>query len=105
MRLIDADVLLKAIADSGLVWETNDCIDVIELLAVKKIIDDAPTVDTTFKEVVAYECGQKAVEERPKGKWVEDSGNIACSHCHIIWLYRKTDFCPNCGADMKGDEK
>lgn len=44
MRLIDADELLKAIANSGLIWETNECLDVIETLAVKKIIDDAPTV-------------------------------------------------------------
>jgi hypothetical protein len=41
---------------------------------------------------------------RPYGKWLEDSGNIACSQCHTIWLYRRTDFCPNCGAEMKGGE-
>lgn len=34
------------------------------------LIDNAPTVNTTFREVVAYECGQKSVEERPKGKWI-----------------------------------
>ena len=44
MRLIDADKLLEAIANSGAVWETNDCIDVIEILTVKKIVDDAPTI-------------------------------------------------------------
>ena len=38
---------------------------------------------------------------RPTGKWIEDSGIIACSHCHTIWLYRRTDFCPNCGAQME----
>ena len=45
--------------------------------------------------------------ERPllQGEWLEDGGNIACSHCHTIWLYRRTAFCPNCGAEMlvKGD--
>lgn len=46
----------------------------------------------------------KAIE-RPKGKWIEDSGNIACSYCHTIWLYRRTEFCPNCGADMRGEEE
>lgn len=40
-------------------------------------------------------------EIRPKGKWIEDSGNIACSKCHTIWLYRRTDYCPNCGAEMR----
>ena len=45
------------------------------------------------------------VEERPTGEWLEDSGNIACSHCHTIWLYRRTNYCPNCGAKMKGGRK
>lgn len=50
----------------------------------------------------AFEKAYKALEERPTtGEWVEDSGNIACSHCHTIWLYRRTDFCPYCGADMR----
>ncbi len=45
------------------------------------------------------------VVEVKHGKWEEDSGNIACSECHTIWLYRRTDFCPNCGADMRGGMK
>lgn len=43
------------------------------------------------------------VVEVKHGEWLEDSGNIACSECHTIWLYRRTDFCPNCGADMRGE--
>lgn len=38
------------------------------------------------------------------GRWIEDSGNIACSECHIIWLHRRTAFCPNCGARMEVKE-
>lgn len=38
------------------------------------------------------------------GRWIEDSGNIACSECHIIWLHRRTAFCPNCGARMEVGE-
>lgn len=48
------------------------------------------------------EDGLKGI--RPQGKWEEDGGIIACSHCHTIWLYRRTDFCPNCGADMRGED-
>lgn len=47
-----------------------------------------------------YEDAKKEFE-RPQGEWIEDSGNIACSHCHTIWLYFRTDFCPHCGADMR----
>ena len=94
-RLIDADELLKAIANSGLIWETNECLDVIETLAVKKIVDDAPTL-----------------EERPKGKWYYNYQNgWHCSICNksvkdMPTVMGKADFnfCPNCGANMKGEE-
>lgn len=43
-----------------------------------------------------------AQPEHKTGRWLEDSGNIACSICHTIWLHRRTDYCPNCGARMVG---
>ncbi len=36
-----------------------------------------------------------------RGRWIDDGGNKACSECRKIWLYRKTNFCPNCGAMME----
>ena len=50
-----------------------------------------------------YEKGYQdaMTDAREIAEWIEDSGNIACSHCHTIWLYRRTDFCPNCGAKMR----
>lgn len=47
-------------------------------------------------------CNFVRYEARPQGKWIEENGLIACSNCHTIWLYRRTKFCPNCGADMRG---
>ena len=67
----------------------------------------------------AYARG-KASEERPKGKWIKDCDSCDCSHCYDSGarFTRKdcsgkcsncselkccTDnFCPNCGADMRG---
>ena len=62
-----------------------------------------------------YEAGKE--ENRPKGYWMntEDDSPFhfkytICSHCKkeaIIddWdCYVKSDFCPNCGADMRGKE-
>ena len=57
-----------------------------------------------------------ALEERPKGEWIElpkafDSKELPCkcSICeHIlsfINFYPKSNFCPNCGADMRGKEE
>ena len=48
--------------------------------------------------------------DRPQGEWVETSEGTMCSNCHKFpyddgeyhianW---HSDFCPNCGARMKG---
>lgn len=44
------------------------------------------------------------IEERPKGKWILDSIGCYCSECkkHVD---ATTDYCPFCGADMKGGIK
>lgn len=47
------------------------------------------------------------VVERKEGKWVEESsqyGNyliFTCSNCGLGKII-KTNYCPNCGADMRG---
>lgn len=52
-----------------------------------------------FKE--AYETAIKVLEERPQGKWAEIEGGYICSNCEDIEAYTP-NFCPNCGAKMKG---
>lgn len=51
--------------------------------------------------------------ERPKGRWIEsiviqtDTSELCeytCSVCSIVTT-RKSNFCPNCGADMRGEEE
>lgn len=49
--------------------------------------------------------------ERKKGKWIYEEDGIIhghCSCCGFLAIYQETDvfgydFCPNCGADMRGD--
>lgn len=76
-----------------------------------KGFDNAPTVDTTFRELVAYECGKN---DRPKGKWIEyDEDELYTGECSCCkWkalLYESNvlnmNFCPNCGADMRSVDK
>lgn len=121
MRLIDADKLceeFKRRQKAALNWKEkaimNDDLE-IEIRAdavlgflseVKLTIDKAPTVThDKIQAIMSDYLVYRSEPQRPLGKWLEDSGNIACSNCHTIWLYRKTNYCPNCGAKMKGEEE
>lgn len=45
-------------------------------------------------------------ERKKKGKWRKRNGYVydhRCSCCEYIIYNEKTNFCPNCGADMRGD--
>lgn len=51
-------------------------------------------------------------EERPQGEWIIDGHHIRCTKCneYICNTDREGDkipdnFCPNCGADMRGEEE
>lgn len=94
MRRIDADRLkaeiFKACMDSHFMpTKLLDCDDVTEL------IDNAPTI-----------------EEQPKGKWIETDRfdeiadyMLKCPKCNEDTLSSHGNFCPNCGADMRGEQQ
>lgn len=63
----------------------------------------------------------QALEERKQGEWIiDDKEHGRIWHCHCSnckkdpqdyiggsenwWLVRLSDYCPNCGAEMRGDE-
>lgn len=62
---------------------------------------------------VTLECMDELmamIADRPQGEWIETSEGTMCSNCHKFpyddgeyhmanW---HSDFCPNCGARMKG---
>ena len=54
-----------------------------------------------------YQAGyRQAQEDRPRGEWVNKEGvyGVAyCSECNYELRVNNTNFCPNCGADMRGD--
>ena len=80
MRLIDADVLIT--------W-FNDHYDDEEFSVgyISGLIKDAPTIEP----------------QRMRGRWVIVDENVCCSECGSPNM--EYNFCPNCGADMRGDEK
>lgn len=84
-RLIDADALSVRVMDTSY-WDNQDE-DVIW-----NLVQDAPTVDAV--EVV-------------HGRWIdaiEFCGDYICSNCESLYGTNKFNYCPNCGADMRGVE-
>lgn len=53
-------------------------------------------------------CAKFEIKPKQKGNWIEDSdpGQIigehySCSECRVCHSTLKSNFCPNCGADMR----
>ena len=42
--------------------------------------------------------------DRPQGEWIPNhDGSWNCSECGLrVFIYAKGNYCPNCGARMKG---
>ena len=112
--LIKAEALSKDVYEPPITLYMNEIQTQIEDNCLKAVQSYGFNVDKDeLKKALDYDRGQfdkgyvngyltaKRAYERQHGEWLEDSGNIACSYCHTIWLYRKTDFCPNCGAYMR----
>lgn len=63
---------------------------------------------------IRYKMFERVVEsmptesERERGKWRHDKSEwkyrFICSECGYRLLGEQTNFCPNCGAEMKGEE-
>ena len=81
-------------------------------VALKGIIDNAPTVEYTFEEAFQKTvCEQRLYcPARPQGEWNKigkDTFNCnKCGHTFIIIQGENSmHFCPNCGADMRGEKE
>ena len=119
IRLIDANALKKVILnlpnDNPSYYYTGDLLD---REGVLDEIDNAPTIKDRSLEIAqkSIELGRKVGQlegklERPHGKWTTEQGTllIKCSVCNQGYYYHPKNhfyhnFCPNCGADMRGEE-
>ena len=45
-----------------------------------------------------------AEPERKTGHWIEHYGDSKCSECGYELKIYDTNYCPNCGADMRGEQ-
>ena len=126
VRLIDANALkeaLKSGCENCSDANTNWCEHCCKINDFEDLIDNAPTVDVGIEiaqeREKLYEESKKLYilaktlgkDERPQGEWekpFEMNGKTyhKCNHCHISSELILIDkFCPNCGADMRGEKK
>lgn len=101
MRLIDADALILHLSDYQLqeapAWGANGYGNADKYEAITdciRAIEEAPTIEP----------------ERKTGKWLKKRLSINCSVCKKCnWslcfedVVRQFNYCPNCGADMRGE--
>lgn len=92
MRLIDADALIPNISVKAVFGNDVTTMKCGELRTILEMIENAPTIEP----------------QKKRGKWDEhhDYPGIAylCNQCKYFSTIQ-TNFCPNCGADMRGDKK
>ena len=94
MRLIDADSLIESIERLN-----------------RPICDDYHMKGYVLDQIIQDIRNEPTIEERKKGKWIKlYEGNYKCSECGDWWgidnneMVEDFKFCPNCGADMRGEE-
>ena len=99
MRLIDADALKKAIRNYY-----DERTNTTNEHSIVDIIDNAPTVETPI--IYEFKGCDNCELERPKGKWnYIQAGMCVCPFCGATPHKEYKDFCPKCGADMRGEEE
>lgn len=103
MRLIDADRALEIVRDQGIAHPNAYHLTNYATL----ILQEAPTIEA--KPVVHGEWREIEVELEPEHGVVRKGTKekfIKCCECG--WRVagekrKKTNYCPNCGADMRGE--
>lgn len=101
--LIRREDVFKAIVE----LTTRKTVDEIEILCDASVADSEGWLGGIRDALRAVEYIPFAEPERKKGEWNEIIGTSAflwlrCSYCGY-GADRKTNYCPNCGVDMRGD--
>ena len=99
MTKAEAIQVLKSISAHNL----NEVVDAL-YMAIEAL--QTPPISQRSMYQAGYKQGQ---EDRPKGEWkcMSDSGVTECDQCgwSIEEYVGDYNFCPNCGADMRGEDE
>ncbi len=90
MRPIDADALMVEVQKGTIISDDLYGIGIMAGVdSFAKKLEAAPTI--TIDNL------------RPKGQWLHHENGVAyCSECEMDAVEDGTNFCPSCGADMRG---
>ena len=90
--------LIPMIADMMQKGDIEPAIDTLKALGALEDVDPA--------KVLQEYCDTQP--ERKKGKWIYDGDCYICDQCKSAfgwWADSQTsNYCPNCGADMRGEQ-
>lgn len=80
----------------------NDWISCLDENCHHQSVADMIIIKNDFKNLPS------AQPERKKGRWVYNSPvTMKCNQCGLVikdWDWHRFKFCPNCGADMRGEQ-
>lgn len=71
--------------------------------------NSAHMMDYYISKGISFDDVKAGARENVHGEWIEQAGSIIyCSECLVEALEKydkqiKSNFCPNCGASMKGE--
>ena len=81
--------------------------------AIKKLLEEHCGYGDGDCDRCKFKCeiymAIEALQERPKGRWVDSFDGITpfCTNCGRTHkcIDRTPDYCPNCGSDNRGEEE
>ena len=88
--------------------------DAVSRQGVLRLLNAVPSEEFATKAMLisGVNALPSAQSERKKGQWMkEDRGHVeycaVCDQCGFDWIWSDREyfkFCPNCGADMRGEQ-
>lgn len=86
----------------------QQAIDALHNYLVKKRCPDDGTLTCRLIENEVINKLPSMQPERPKGNWIHQAkfSRVECDQCGKVFrnTFAPKNFCPNCGADMRGDK-
>ena len=128
-KLISQQAVLNLFPEDNLYWDTNDgylaphyvrrllmTLTSTEPEAISKwkkefreYVDSLDIARDDWKGIIEYIDELPSAEpERPTGEWIHQSkfSRVECDQCGKVFrnTFAPKNFCPNCGADMRGEQ-